>query len=101
MTLIDRLRKKATQTVYSKYNIVAVGFSKKGNMLDIMTNTPAYHHRTFNTHAECRMMLRYGNKLGTIAIVRFGKSGDRLPIHPCPQCRALAKSYNVKIEPLK
>lgn len=100
MNLLQRLQKKATQTVYSKYHIVAVGFTKKGNVVDVVTNAPAYHPKTFNTHAECRLMCRYGSKMSKIVIVRFGNSGNKLPIHPCPQCKALAESYNIKIESL-
>ena len=99
MCLEDTLRKKAANTNHTKYRVVAVGFTKKNDLVAIMANKAAHRPKSFNTHAECRMMLRYGRKLHHIIIARFGATGNSLPINPCPQCQALAKSYGIEIRP--
>ena len=101
MSLIELLRKKAIKHNGCQRRVVAIGFSKRNNIVGIMVNKPAEAPRTFNTHAECRLMLRYGKRISRIVIARFGNDGTQLPIDPCPQCAALAASYGITIESLR
>lgn len=99
--LARKMRQKAIKHNACDFRVVAVGFTRKGNLAGIMLNAPSLKPNTFNTHAECRLMLRYGKKLGKIVVGRFGNSGDSLPIDPCPQCAALAASYGITISSLQ
>ena len=100
MCLKDILRKKAVKHKGCKFRVIAIGFTKRNNIVGVMSNQPAAVPYTFNTHAECRLMLRYGRKIRRIVIARFGNDGNQLPVDPCPQCAALAASYGITIESL-
>ena len=89
------------------YKVSAIAFDKKGDILGHVTNS---HSRNWNvlekssagrpgtgTHAERKLMARYGDNIKTIVICRLGNDGDILPIDPCETCRKVARKYGIKI----
>jgi len=49
------------------------------------------------THAERRLLARYGSNVKTIVICRVGKAGKILPIDPCPTCKKIAAKFGARI----
>lgn len=96
---IRKMRKKASQSI-CVYRIVAVAFSRKGNVIATITNKPQKNITSTIGHAEYRLMARYGRKIYKIRIARFGRSGEIRPISPCKGCLDLAKRLGITIESL-
>ena len=101
--IIPKMKKKCMQGRDITYNIAAAAFTKKGNFIDIRYN----NHRMFMSnrkgaglHAEQDLIHLYGNKISKIYILRVGKAGAWLPIHPCKTCMAIAKKRGIQIIPL-
>lgn len=103
--IISLLREKATHSPCT-YKISAIAFDKYGDVLGHVTNS----HSRFDIlqqdpigrpgtaiHAERRLCARYGSNIKTIVICRIGRSGNILPIDPCPTCRRVAKKLGAKI----
>ena len=85
------------------YRVVALAFTKNGNLIDIRFN----NHRDYlsnrqgaGLHAEQDLIHRYGNRIHSIYILRVGNNGDYLPIHPCKTCARIAEKRGIKIIPL-
>lgn len=100
--LKNRMKKKAMKIKrhpcrIQKYFIVAAGFSKKGNCLEIAINKPAEKPGNRYFHAEGILINKHGRKLDSIYIARFGNNGESLPIEPCCQCKAIADRLHIKI----
>lgn len=100
--IVRKMKKKAMKvkqqpSKIQKYFIVAAGFSKKGNCIDIAINKPAVKPGNRYYHAEGILINRYGRKLDYIYVARFGNNGDSLPIVPCCQCQAIADRLDIKI----
>jgi hypothetical protein len=99
-TLLRLLESKAPQS-NSKFYIAAAAFSKKNNLLGIVTNKQndklPYSKRGTGFHAEESLFKKYGRKIDHIYIVRVGRSGDPLPIDPCPKCAKIARKFGVEI----
>lgn len=98
-----RAKKKAMKmalgaNTVQKYFIVAIGISKKGNVVEIAINKPACKPGNRYYHAEGYLMVKYGRKLKRIIIFRFGRSGERRPIEPCIACLSIAKRLDITIE---
>ena len=96
-TIIEKLKKKSRQAIYTKVRVVAVGLNKKGEVIGISMNIPSTNRFHRKTHAECILIDRYGKNLSTILIARFGRSGTQLPIDACPMCKAYAESMGIRI----
>lgn len=87
------------------YKVSAIAFDKKGNILGHTTNKHSkwdvldYGEGRAGTaiHAERSLIERYSNHIKTILICRVGRSGEILPIDPCPACRKAAAKYGIKI----
>lgn len=104
-SLLRRLRAKATCSPCT-YKISGIAISKRGNILGIATNTHS-KWQVLNKvpigragtaiHVERNLLAKFGNKVKTIIICRVGRSGDILPIDPCPACRRAADKYGVNI----
>ena len=99
-TLVRLLESKAPQS-NSKFFIAAAAFTKKNNLLGIVTNRQndklPYSKRGTGFHAEETLFKKYGRKINHIYIVRVGRSGDPLPIDPCPKCAKIARKFGVEI----
>lgn len=96
-TLLDRMRRASTRVSHLRYRVVAAGIDHRGRVISLRTNTPRFpFHRGWP--AEELLIHSSPRSLSTIILARFGRRGDLLPIHPCPQCRKLADKFGVKIE---
>lgn len=97
--IIRRLTCKALQSS-SSFNIAAIAFSKKGNVLGIESNnlrTDLIPYKGRGKHAEMALMKKYGKKIDTIYLFRVGNSAIPRPIDPCETCANTAKKLNIKI----
>ena len=100
-TIVPKLKRKLKPNGGNlKYRIAAIAFTKRGNFIDIRYN--GYREGLSNRkgsglHAEQDLIRKYGNTIDTIYILRVGKTGDCLPIHPCDNCRSIALKMNIKI----
>ena len=91
---------KAALKGSTRYFIVAAGFTRKNDLLDVKNNIPSYRPGNRTRHAEGILMKLHGRKLKKIVIYRVGNSGEQLPIEPCNECRKLAQRLGIKIESL-
>lgn len=91
------MRRKSKQSVCT-YRVVAVGFSRKGNIIGMNMSRPQKNRHSALGHAEYQLMTRYGRKLHKIVIARFNGRGDMLPIEPCKNCSGLAERLGIIIE---
>jgi len=94
--LINRMRNKSTQG-RGCCRVVAVGLDKKGDILGISINTPAWNRGFPSAHAEWKLIDRYGKNISKIVLARFGLSGRLLPIKPCGMCRARIESLGIGV----
>lgn len=99
-TLLKDLESKAKQSP-STFSVAAAAYSKNGNLLGLSVNGFKRLHtamrRGAGFHAEHKLILQFGKKIDTIYIIRIGKNGDRLPIHPCGNCAKIADKLGIKI----
>ena len=105
LALVPRLCRKLSIFRGMAYRIAAAAYSSHGNLLGIEMNgwrELATVRRGTGKHAEAALMKRLGPKLrgGKIYILRVGRAGDILPIHPCPDCQSMAKKVGVEIIPI-
>ncbi len=102
--VVPRMKRKLKpDKVNIKYRIAAIAFTKKGNFIDIRYNNfreGLSNRKGAGLHAEQDLIHRYGKRIHTIYILRVGKSGDYLPIHPCEVCKSIAEKQGIKIIPL-
>lgn len=104
-SMLKRLKAKAA-TSPCTYKISGIAISKRGNVLGIATNshsawqilekTPVGRAGTAE-HCERVLLKKFTNKIKTIIICRVGRSGEVLPIDPCPACLKAAAKYGVDI----
>lgn len=102
--IVPRMKRKLKPNKENlKYRIAAIAFTKKGNFIDIRYNnfrSGLSNRKGAGLHAEQDLIHRYGNQIDTIYILRVGKTGDYLPIHPCEVCKSIAEKRGIKIIPL-
>ena len=103
-TIIQRLKKKASQSL-SSYRLSGVAISKNGEILGFAKNTFRKDNitegRYSGRHVEKALIDQYGSNIATILIMRIGKSGDTLPIDPCPKCAKLAEKLGISIKSIR
>lgn len=81
------------------FHVIAIGFNKKGEMLGIKSNGFGMSSRRGSgKHAERELIKRYKENIAKIIICRFGRSGNLLPIDPCPTCQKVCDKLGIKIE---
>ena len=104
---VERLLKEKASHSPCTYKIAGIAFSKKGNILGYCTNnhskwqvlkkSPIGRAGTAE-HCEKRLIQKFGRRVHTIVICRVGRSGNVLPIDPCPVCSKLADKYGIVIK---
>lgn len=109
--IIELMTNKARQTIaaeirYKRYIkrshfVVALGLSKKGNMLLCTVSRPAQKPKHLMSHAEGAIMLKLGKKVDKIYIAKFSRELDLIKIAPCPMCAAYARNHKIKIVTLE
>jgi hypothetical protein len=97
--IINIAKKKALQSI-CRYNVSALGFNNKGELVASTVNTPRFERRGGGRHAEMSLMKTHIG-LKTILICRVNKQGELLPIDPCISCSTKAKELNIKIITIK
>lgn len=103
-SIYGRMRTKSLHS-RANYRIVAVAFSRKGDVVGFASNNIrcglSPKRRGAGTHAEMQLVRKYGRRVACIVIARFGKSGRTLPIDPCPNCAKVARQLGIKIMKLE
>jgi hypothetical protein len=96
--IINRARKKAASSP-CKFQIAALGFNKRGELVLIKTNRSRFSRHGGGLHAEMEIMVQ-ARKYGIVRILicRVGKGGNLRPIDPCPNCKKVADKLDIKIE---
>ena len=102
--LMHLLKEKALHSPCT-YKVSAIAFDRKGNILGHTTNKHSkwdvldYGEGRAGTarHSERILIERYSQNIKTILICRVGRSGEILPIDPCPACKKAAAKYGIKI----
>lgn len=101
--IIPLLTKKAAHSP-CKFFVAAAAFTKKGNLLGVVSNT--HNNRLFASkrgqgrHAETELIGRYGKRINTIYLIRIGKDMSRLPIHPCENCQKVIDKFGITVIPV-
>jgi len=94
---ILRAAAKASQ---SKCNakIAALGFNPSGQCVAKAFNQKRFLRKGGGLHAEM-ILMREARRKGIVSILlcRVGKSGDLLPVDPCPTCAQKAAELGIKI----
>jgi hypothetical protein len=102
--IIQRLKKKASQSL-CVYRLAGVALSKQGEILGFAKNSfrkdIITEGKYSGRHVEKALIDRYGSNIATILIMRIGKSGDILPIDPCPKCAKLAEKLGIVIKSIE
>ena len=94
---ILEIAKRKAQKSSCTFKVSAIALSHKDEVLGVTCNTHRFSRKGGGTHAETRLIERYGNNIKTIIICRVGKSGTLLPIDPCENCSKVARDYGIKI----
>jgi cytidine deaminase len=95
--IISRAINKAKQSI-CRFKISAVGLNKNGTCVASAINKYRFPRYGGGQHAEMILMRDAAKKgIKTIIICRVGKTGDILPIDPCPTCQKKAQELGIKI----
>lgn len=98
-TNIKRAIKKA-QSSKCREKVSAIALNHQNEIIGFARNTPRFVKKGGSIHAEMALMARYGKNIKTLLICRTNKSGDMLPIHPCPICKNKAEELGIRITTL-
>lgn len=90
------LRRKALKSGCS-FRVSAIAFSRKGNVLGIAGNAPRFARKSGGRHAERILMMKFGPAISQIFICRVNRTGELLPIDPCPTCMGIARKLGIRI----
>ena len=104
MSKNPEIKKRAIKKALSsscRYNISALGFNRRGELIGSCTNTPRFVKLGGGNHAEMLLMKQSSLALHTIVLCRVNSNGDLLPIEPCQACQRKADELNIKIVTLE
>ncbi len=90
---------KSTQTP-CKFKVCAICYDKRGRLLGVSYCRPRFNKKGGGIHAEMMALNKWGVKIKSITLVRFGNKGDLLPIHPCKNCDRVLKKLAIKVQTL-
>jgi len=99
-SLIKKAYKRSTFT-YCKFKVCAFCYDRRGRLLGITYALPRFNKQGGGLHAEMLGLQRWGTRIKRITLVRFGKSGDFLPIDPCKNCNRVLNKLNIKVDILE
>ena len=95
--LLKRMHKKSLQS-QAKCHVCAVAISKKGNILGMAMSTPSRNRHNILSHAEGKLMMKYGRGIDTIYVGRFSHAGNNTcRVDACPMCKGLADRLGITI----
>ena len=96
MNPINRAVRKASHSPL-RYKVGCIGLNRQGQPIVYTSNSPRFKRRGGSVHAEMAMMRLYPKVVRTILLLRVGRSGNLLPIDPCPACARKAVELGIKI----
>lgn len=88
--------KKAMKSI-CRYKMSAIGLNNKGEVIFKAMNRPRFVRYGGGVHAEMEVMLKGGPSIKQILICRVNKTGNILPIEPCPKCANKARDLGIRI----
>lgn len=95
--LIKRMHKKSLQS-QAKCHVCAIAVSKKGNVLGMAMSTPSPNRHNILSHAEGKLMMKYGRGIDTIYVGRFSHAGNNMcKVDACEMCKGMADRLQIKI----
>ena len=93
-----------------KYNITALAYDKKGNLLAVGKNSYVKTHplqakyaklskrpAAVYLHAEVAALIRARGNVHKMVVTRFDNKGRPKLARPCPACQLALKDYGVKV----
>ena len=103
MTLAEMvgMARSRAEDVVCRARVVAIGFDRRGDFLGIATNSPRINCKGGGLHAEIALLRKYGPKIHSLILCRFGHSGIPRPIEPCEACRRVLTKKGIKVSILK
>lgn len=93
-----RMAQKKAANSSCRYRVLAIGLSRKGDLVGCATNYPRYTDEGGSVHAEINLLRKFGPKIRKIILLRVGAKGDLLPIHPCETCAKVLEKEGIKVE---
>lgn len=100
LNYVPRMQKKVSEGHGSKFKVVAMAFTKKGNLLGISTNgfrEGLSNRRGSGEHAEMKLIKKFGERIDRIYLIRFGRSLLPLPIHSCENCSKVCNKLGIRV----
>jgi len=101
MTKYRELAKQKANQSPTRYKVSAIGLDHKGNLLGSAFSSYRFSRYGGGIHAEMALLHRYSSNVKTILICRVGRSGDILPIDPCPRCQKVLNKLGIKVITMK
>ena len=94
--LVDFAFRRSKKTI-CKFKVCAICYDRRGNLLGISYNIPRFNRHGGGIHAEMKALQKWGTSIHRITLLRFGKSGDLLPIDPCINCAKVLNKLKIKV----
>ena len=97
-SLIERMRKKA-QKNKCRFHVIVAGFNKKDELLGVIDNQQRMEKEGGSYHAEIRALIKWGERLKTIVLVRFtGKNCCKISkIDCCSTCNSVLTELHINV----
>lgn len=95
-TLESKLFTKASKTP-CKFKVAVVCYDKRSKLLGTTYNLPRFCRLGGSIHAEMRALQKWGTSIKSMTLLRFGKSGELRPIHPCVNCNKVLAKLKIRI----
>ena len=102
--LLDKAIKKATKRPkHATHGVIALGFNHKGDYVGMRSNNFGCLNATGlgrgkGKHAERELIKRYGAKIRKIVIIRSGRSGSLIAMHPCENSQKVIDKLGIKAD---
>ena len=94
--IINQARSKVKNNP-CKFRVCAICYNRRGNLLGIAYNYPRLSKKGGGIHAEIAALQKWGIMIHSMTLLRFGKGGDLLPIHPCKNCQRVLDKMGIKV----
>jgi pyrimidine deaminase RibD-like protein len=89
-----------SQATPCKFKVCVIAYDRRGRLLGVSYCIPRFHHKGGGIHAEMMALHNWGTRIYSMTLLRFGKNGNFLPIHPCPNCQKVLTKLKIKIHTL-
>lgn len=95
-TLIERAYRKTIITP-CKFKVCCICYDRRKRILGISYCSPRFSHKGGGVHAEMMALQKWGTRISSLTLLRFGTTGNLLPIHPCPNCQKVLNKLKIKV----